>query len=95
MGGGRGYRQFMPCAFKIIFLFPKSSANLLISFVKDPILLLCLIKLFFNKQCPKIEIINVTERSRSWLGDVRLREDYKIRSCSALSYFCCSVVFPK
>ena len=59
-GGGRGYRQFMPCAFKIIFLFPKSSANLLISFVKDPILLLCLIKLFFNKQCPKIEIINAS-----------------------------------
>ena len=33
-------------------------------------------------------IIYVTERSRSWLRDVRLREDCKIRSYSALSYFC-------
>ena len=32
-------------------------------------------------------VIYVTERSRSWFKDVRLREDYKIRSCSALSYF--------
>ena len=37
-------------------------------------------------------VIYVTERSRSWLWDVRLREDYKMRSCFALSYFCCSVV---
>ena len=31
-------------------------------------------------------IIHVTDRSRSWLGDIRLRGGFELRCCLALSY---------
>ena len=52
---------------------------------------ICDMCMWRNKLWKVLTILNewiyVTERSRSWLRDVRLREDWKIRSCSALSYF--------